>query len=91
MELDLQSLHGLHVHSCTYCLRPRNPQPPPLPPHLDSYTNESAIGQPIKGTLYFAILFLRKRKINKDIIVHVYFLHICPFIFFVFSKERANV
>ncbi len=29
MELDLQSLFGLHVHSCTYWLRPRKPSPPP--------------------------------------------------------------
>ncbi len=29
MELDLQSLFGLHVHSCTHWLRP--PQPPPSP------------------------------------------------------------
>jgi hypothetical protein len=27
MELDLQSLFGLHVHSCTHWLRPRNPPP----------------------------------------------------------------
>jgi hypothetical protein len=26
MELDLQSLFGLHVHSGSHCLRPRNPQ-----------------------------------------------------------------
>jgi hypothetical protein len=32
MELDLQSLFGLHVHSYTYWLRPRNP--PPLPIHI---------------------------------------------------------
>jgi hypothetical protein len=30
MELDLQSLFGLHVHSCTHWLRHRNP-PPPFP------------------------------------------------------------
>ncbi len=29
MELDLQSLFGLHVYSCTHWLRPRNPPPPP--------------------------------------------------------------
>ncbi len=34
MELDLQSLFGLHVHSCTHCLSPRNPPPP----NLGSYT-----------------------------------------------------
>ncbi len=28
IELDLQSLFGLHVHSCTHWLRPRNPPPP---------------------------------------------------------------
>jgi hypothetical protein len=28
MELDPQSLFGLHVHSCTHWLRPRNPIPP---------------------------------------------------------------
>ncbi len=27
MELDLQSLFGRHVHSCTYWLGPRNPPP----------------------------------------------------------------
>jgi hypothetical protein len=27
MELDLQSLFGLHVHSCTHWLRPCNPPP----------------------------------------------------------------
>ncbi len=27
MELDLQSLFGLHVYSCTHWLRPRNPAP----------------------------------------------------------------
>ena len=32
MELDLQSLFGLHVHSCTLWLRPRNPPPPPAHP-----------------------------------------------------------
>ncbi len=37
MELDLQSLFGLHVHCAqTHWLRPRNPLP--IPPHLGSYT-----------------------------------------------------
>jgi hypothetical protein len=42
MELNLQSLFGLHVHRCTHWLRPSN-TPPPLP-HLGSC--ECAIGQP---------------------------------------------
>ncbi len=29
MELDLRSLFGLHEHSCTLWLRPRNCTPPP--------------------------------------------------------------
>ncbi len=29
MELDLQSLFGFHVYSCTHSLRPRNAPPPP--------------------------------------------------------------
>ncbi len=28
MEIDLQSLFGLHMHSCTHWLRPRNSSPP---------------------------------------------------------------
>jgi len=38
MELDLQSLLGLHEleHSCNHWLRV-TPQPPPLPPHLGSF------------------------------------------------------
>jgi hypothetical protein len=34
MELDLQSLFGLHVHSCNHWLRPRNHPPPLYPPTL---------------------------------------------------------
>jgi hypothetical protein len=38
-ELELQSLFGLRVHSCTHWLRHRNPPPPapPQPTHLGSY------------------------------------------------------
>jgi hypothetical protein len=43
MELDLQSLFGLHVHSCTRWLRPRNPSPHPSAFGL---IYEGAIGQP---------------------------------------------
>jgi hypothetical protein len=46
MELDLQSLFGLHVHSCTHWLRPRNPLPPPA----FGLIYEGAIGQPIQTT-----------------------------------------
>jgi hypothetical protein len=42
MELDLQSLFGLHVHSCTHWLRPRYA---PLPPAF-GLIYEGAIGQP---------------------------------------------
>ncbi len=43
-ELDLQSLFGLHVYSCTHWLSPRN-SPPPHPPHF-GLIYEGAIGQP---------------------------------------------
>ncbi len=43
MELDLQSLFGLHVHSRTYWLRPHTPLPPSSPFGL---IYEGAIGQP---------------------------------------------
>jgi hypothetical protein len=45
MEIDHQSLYGLH--SCTHWLRPRNPPPPPpyIPPHLGSYTRTLLVSQ----------------------------------------------
>ncbi len=50
VELDLQSLFGLLVHSCTHWLRPRPtppPHPPPSPPwpHLGSYTRALMVSQ----------------------------------------------
>jgi hypothetical protein len=42
MELDLQSLFGLHAYSCTHRLRPRNS---PLPPHLGSYSRAPMVSQ----------------------------------------------
>ncbi len=39
MELDLESLFGLHVHSCTHWLRPLNP------PLLGSYTRALLVSQ----------------------------------------------
>jgi hypothetical protein len=42
MELDLQSLFGLRVHSCTHWLRP--------PPHAFGLIYEGAIGHPRKTT-----------------------------------------
>ncbi len=57
MELDLQSLFGLHVHSFTHWLSPRDPPPPP--PHLGLYTRALLVSQdrrhlfvtPLVGTL----------------------------------------
>jgi hypothetical protein len=42
MELDLQSLFGAPVYSCTHWLRPRNSA---LPPHLGSYTRALLVSQ----------------------------------------------
>jgi hypothetical protein len=47
MELDLQSLFGLHVHRSTQWLRPRNLPPPPPAFGL---VCEGDIGQPKKTT-----------------------------------------
>jgi hypothetical protein len=44
MKLDLQSLFGLHVLSCTVWLRPRNPPPPPPLPAF-GLIYEGAISQ----------------------------------------------
>ncbi len=43
MDLDLQSLFGLHVHGCTHWRRPRKPPPPP--PYLGSYTRALLVNQ----------------------------------------------
>ncbi len=44
-EIDLQSLFGLHVHSCLYLLAESwDPAPPPPPPFGLIY--EGAISQP---------------------------------------------
>ncbi len=49
--LDLQSLFGLHVHSCNHWLYWNNPknlphaQSPPPPPHLGSYTRSLLVSQ----------------------------------------------
>jgi hypothetical protein len=42
IKLDLRSLFGLHVYSCTHWLRPRNPSPTP---HLGSYTRALLVSQ----------------------------------------------
>jgi hypothetical protein len=39
MELDLRSLFGLHVHSYTHWLRPRNPPPPYVGSHMRAVLN----------------------------------------------------
>jgi hypothetical protein len=44
MELDLQSLFRLRVHSCPHWLRLHSP-PPPIPPHLGSYTRALLVSQ----------------------------------------------
>ncbi len=43
MGLDLQSLFWPNVHSCTHWLRPQTP--PPLTPHLCSYTRALLVSQ----------------------------------------------
>ncbi len=46
MELDLWSLFGLQCTAVgTHWLIPRNSRPPPLPPHLGSYTRALLVSQ----------------------------------------------
>jgi hypothetical protein len=40
MELELQSLFGHHLHSCTHCLKPRSPPSP-----IGSYTRALLVSQ----------------------------------------------
>jgi hypothetical protein len=40
IELDFQSLFGLHVHSCIHWMRPRNAPPPPHPPLIWAHIRE---------------------------------------------------
>jgi hypothetical protein len=49
-KIDLQSLFGLHVHSCTHWLRPRTP----LPPHLGSAAkiDDISLSHPICVTYF---------------------------------------
>jgi hypothetical protein len=67
MEVDLQSLFGLHVtcdvHSCTHWLRPRTPPPPPHPP-------PNQLGLVYEG----AIDKQRKTKSRCDLLISVFLL-----------------
>jgi hypothetical protein len=55
MEVDLQSLFGLHVYGCNHLLRPRNPTPPP---HLGSYTRPLLVSQDRRHLLVTPALVL---------------------------------
>jgi hypothetical protein len=66
IELDLQSLLGLHVHSCTHCLRP---PASPTPSHLGSFITFA----PMRG-IYLQLkkgvtlhVLIKNLKIEKDI------------------------
>ncbi len=45
MKLDLQSLFGLHVHSCTQWPRNLPPHPPPTPRIWAPYTKALLVSQ----------------------------------------------
>ncbi len=64
MELDRQSLFGLHVHSCTHWLRARHPPPPP-PPHLGPYTRALLVSHD-RRQLYVAIEVDPRNKHKKE-------------------------
>jgi hypothetical protein len=58
MELDLQSLFGLHVHSCPHWLRHRHSHHPPA----FGLIYEGAIGQPRQTTSLFDPLVTKDRN-----------------------------
>jgi hypothetical protein len=71
MELDLQSLFGLHVHSCTVYSLAETPQS--LPPHSRSYTVTSRdvnfcnpdrvpLTQFVKSEIVKSLVFIMKEK-----------------------------
>ncbi len=62
MESDLQSLFGLHVHSCTHWLRPRNPPPPPE----FGLIYEGAIDQPKIDDISFVAPCSNSRDANNS-------------------------
>jgi hypothetical protein len=69
MELDLQSLFGLHVHSCTHWLRLRNLPPAPHLPRLGSYTRALLVSQDSRH------LFVTLHTINKQPCLRFYNQH----------------
>jgi hypothetical protein len=64
MELDLQSLFGLHVHSCSHWLRPATPPPPPL---LGLYTRALLVSQD-RQHLFVAPWFNVNETLQKNVI-----------------------
>ncbi len=91
MELDLQNLFGLHVHSTTHWPTPR--YHPYFPPHLISYTRALLVSQD-RRHLFVTPCFLQLayvQIIKDDISVFLplgYFLHICSAI--CYSKSGRN-
>ncbi len=73
MELDLQSLFGLHVRRYTYLLRTRIP-PPPFSLHLGSYMRTLLISQD-RRHLYVAPL---SHLCAPFLFLSLYFLHFFP-------------
>jgi hypothetical protein len=81
MELDLQSLFGLHVHSCTHWLMPSQL----LTTHLGSYTRALLVSQD-RRHLFVTLWFLSRILLGEVYCVHKFFsevkaLAIKPFSF----------
>ncbi len=70
MELDLQSLFGLHVHCCTYSLAELSPPPPSPPPGIWAHIlrryqprQTTSLCDPpgIVGTLHMPVLRIKRQ------------------------------
>jgi hypothetical protein len=72
MELDLQSLFGLHVHRCI------DPPIPPLPPQLGSITRALLVSQDRRHLIVTPAQESKSQRLQKEVVslTCVYSLHL---------------
>ncbi len=89
MELDPQSLFGLHVH-CTAFSLAETPQSP-LPPHLGSYTRALLVSQDGRHLFGDPRMYRRKKERSATQIRHLWKKKNCIKAQFYFYKELRNI
>jgi hypothetical protein len=98
MELDLQSLFGLHVHSCTILID-WDPANLHLPPHLGSYTRALLVSRAVRA-VGVNILEVARHRIGllqynlstfRGIVIHMAGgVHACQRRFFLFTGAATH-